>query len=45
MELKFEARNVPGRGHIEEQDCGTGIARINDYDIGTPFAASLSAKF
>lgn len=45
MEIKFEARNVFGRGHIEEQDYGTGIARINNYDIGTTFAASLSAKF
>lgn len=45
MELKFEARNVFGRGHIEVQDYGTGIAAINNYDIGTTFAASLSAKF
>ncbi|MFN6935708.1 MAG: TonB-dependent receptor domain-containing protein, partial [Tsuneonella sp.] len=45
MELKFEARNVFGRGRIEEQDFGTGIAAINNYDIGTTFAASLSAKF
>ena len=45
MELKFEARNILGRGRFEEQDFGTGVARINNYDIGTPFAASISAKF
>jgi len=45
IELKFEARNVFGRGHIESQDFGTGRARINNYDVGTTFAASISAKF
>lgn len=45
MELKFEARNILGPGRFEEQDFGTGVARINNYDIGTTFAASISAKF
>lgn len=45
MELKFEARNVLGRGHVEFQDFETGRANINSYDVGRTFAASISAKF
>jgi TonB-dependent receptor len=45
MELEFEARNVLGRGHVEFQDFETGRADINTYDVGTTFAASISAKF
>lgn len=45
IELKFEARNVLGRGHVEVQDYEAGRARINNYAIGTTFAASLSARF
>ena len=45
MEMKFEARNILGRGHVEFQDFGTGRANINGYSVGTTFAASLSAKF
>ncbi|MGX7953341.1 TonB-dependent receptor domain-containing protein [Tsuneonella sp. HG249] len=45
IELKFEARNIFGRGRIEVQDYASGRARINNYDIGTTFAASISAKF
>lgn len=45
LEIRFEARNIFGRGHIEFQDFETGRARINNYDVGTTFAASISAKF
>ncbi|MFA9200333.1 MAG: TonB-dependent receptor domain-containing protein [Cypionkella sp.] len=45
IELKFEARNVFGRDRFEFQDFATGRARINNYAVGTTFAASISAKF
>lgn len=45
LELKIEARNIFGRDNFETQDFGTGVARINNYDVGTSFSASISAKF
>jgi outer membrane receptor protein involved in Fe transport len=45
LELKFEARNIFGRGHVEFQDYAAGRANINTYDVGRTFAASISAKF
>ncbi len=45
IELKFEARNVFGRDRFEFQDYEAGRARINNYAVGTTFAASISAKF
>ncbi len=45
LELKFEARNITGRGHQEFQNSGANRIEINSYDLGTSFAISASLKF
>jgi TonB-dependent receptor len=42
LELKIEARNLLGRGHREFQDFPGYRVRVNDYDVGRTFSASLS---
>ena len=45
FELKFEARNITGRDFYERQ-FGDGYTVLNNvYEVGTTFAASLSARF
>jgi hypothetical protein len=45
MELKFEARNILGTGHVESQRLGDSEIFNNRYDIGTSFSLGLTAKF
>jgi hypothetical protein len=45
FELKFEARNLTGRGHREFQSNGDRTININTYDVGTSFHASASVEF
>ena len=45
VELKFEARNLTGRGNEEFQTNGTQRIEINSYDIGTSFSLGASVKF
>lgn len=45
VELKFEVRNLTGRGHEEYQSNGTNRIEVNTYDIGTSVSASASIKF
>lgn len=45
VELKFEARNITGRRHIEAQQAGGNRLDINSYDVGTSVALSASVKF
>jgi outer membrane receptor protein involved in Fe transport len=44
IELKFEARNITGRGHIEFQQSGSNRIEVNTYDVGRSFALSASLK-
>ncbi|WP_271438271.1 TonB-dependent receptor domain-containing protein [Pontixanthobacter luteolus] len=45
LELKFEARNILGRGNFEYQSTGSERIEINSYDVGTSFSFSVSAEF
>jgi outer membrane receptor protein involved in Fe transport len=45
VELKFEARNLTGRGHIEYQQIGDNRVNVNGYDLGRVFALAASIKF
>ncbi|WP_128893181.1 TonB-dependent receptor domain-containing protein [Erythrobacter sp. HKB08] len=45
LELKFEARNIFGRGNFEFQQVDTNRIEINTYDVGTTFSFSVSAEF
>lgn len=45
FELKFEARNLFGRGNFEFQSDGTNRIEINSFDVGTSFSLSISAEF
>jgi len=45
IELKFEVRNITGRGHEEFQSNGVKTIQINSYDVGTSVSASASVKF
>ena len=45
VELKFEARNILGRGNFEYQQVDTNRIEINSYDVGTSFSLSISAEF
>lgn len=45
LELKFEARNLTGRRHIEYQRSGGTRLDVNSYDVGRSFAVSASLKF
>jgi outer membrane receptor protein involved in Fe transport len=45
LELKFEARNLTGRRHIEYQQAGANRVDVNSYDVGRSFSLSASMKF
>jgi outer membrane receptor protein involved in Fe transport len=45
VELKFEARNLTGRGHVEYQQAGDNRVNVNGYDLGRVFALGASIKF
>lgn len=45
LDLKFEARNITGRGREEFQQSGVNRVDINSYDVGTSFSLSASLKF
>ncbi|TCM18039.1 TonB-dependent receptor [Novosphingobium sp. PhB165] len=45
IELKFEGRNLTGRGHQEYQQMEDGRVDYNTYDLGRVFTISASAKF
>ena len=45
LELKFEARNLTGRRHIEFQKSGSNRLDVNSYEIGRSFSLSASMKF
>ncbi len=45
IELKFEARNLTGRKHVELQQSGANRIDTNSYDVGRTFSLSASVKF
>ena len=45
VELKFEARNITGRKHVEFQQSGSNRLDVNSYDVGTSLSISASLKF
>jgi outer membrane receptor protein involved in Fe transport len=45
LELKFEARNLTGRRHVEFQQSGINRLDVNSYDVGRSFSLSASMKF
>ena len=45
LELKFEARNIFGRGNFEFQQNEGNRIEINSFDVGTSFSLSISAEF
>lgn len=45
VELKFEARNITGRGHEEYQASADNRIEINTYDIGRSLSASAAVRF
>lgn len=45
LELKFEARNLTGRRHVEFQRVGGTRLDFNSYDVGRMFSLSGSLKF
>lgn len=45
LELKFEARNLTGRRHVEFQKSGNTRLNVNTYDVGRSYALSASLKF
>ncbi|AXB77477.1 TonB-dependent receptor domain-containing protein [Novosphingobium sp. P6W] len=45
VELKFEARNITGRRHLEYQDFEAGRIQVNSYDVGRVFALSAAVTF
>lgn len=45
LELKFEARNLTGRKHIEYQQVAGNRIDVNTYDVGRTFSLSASLKF
>ncbi|PKB19055.1 TonB-dependent receptor [Novosphingobium kunmingense] len=45
LELKFEARNLTGKRHIEYQRSGDNRLDINSYDVGRSFSLSATLKF
>jgi len=44
IELKFEGRNLTGRGHMEFQQLDDGRVDYNTYDVGRTFSLSASVK-
>lgn len=45
LELKFEARNLTGRKHIEYQQAGDNRVEVNTYKVGRTFSLSASMTF
>ncbi len=45
LEMKFEARNIFGRGNFEFLSNGTNRIEINSFDVGQSFSFSVSAEF
>jgi outer membrane receptor protein involved in Fe transport len=45
IELKFEARNIFGRGNFEFQEVGDNRIEINTFEVGTSFSLGVTAKF
>ncbi len=45
IELKFEARNLTGRRHIEFQQVGDNRIDTNTYKVGRTFSLSAAVKF
>ncbi|MEE1876914.1 TonB-dependent receptor domain-containing protein [Altererythrobacter litoralis] len=45
LELKFEARNIFGRGNFEYLKNDANRIEINSYDLGTSFSFGISAEF
>ena len=45
LELKFEARNIFGRGNFEYLQNEANRIEINSYDVGTSFSLGISAEF
>jgi len=45
LEVKFEARNLTGRRHVEFQQSGSNRLDVNSYDVGRSFSLSASLKF
>jgi outer membrane receptor protein involved in Fe transport len=45
IELKFEARNITARKHLEFQQSGDNRININTYDVGRTIALSASVTF
>ncbi len=45
LELKFEARNLTGRRHVEFQRAGGTRLDFNSYDVGRFFSLSGALKF
>ena len=45
VEIKFEARNLTGRRHLEYQDFSDGRVQINSYDVGRKISLSASIEF
>lgn len=45
LEMKFEARNIFGRGYSEFQERSGNKVFYNRYDVGTSFSASVSTSF
>ncbi len=45
LEVKFEARNITGRRHVEFQRSGSNRLDVNTYAVGRSFALSGTLKF
>ncbi|EIZ79909.1 TonB-dependent receptor [Novosphingobium sp. Rr 2-17] len=45
VELKFEGRNLTGRGHYEYQKFADGKVNYNTYDVGRVFSLSAAMTF
>lgn len=45
LELKFEARNIFGRGNFEYQTNGTQRIEVNSYEVGRSIAVSAAYDF
>jgi hypothetical protein len=45
VEMKFEARNILGKGYKEFQQLGPNVVYYNRYDVGTSFSLSATWNF
>ena len=45
VELKFEARNITGRRHVEFQQSGDNRIDVNTYDQGRVLSLSATLNF